>query len=75
MMHKCAHNKFGTVLYRKGGDVLVVLSWVLSASHPFNDYLYEPEHFRKNPDVDTTLKEASIIINDFIHDESKTHLT
>ena len=71
MMHKCAHNKFGTVLYHKGGDVLVAFSWAHSASHPFNYYQYEPEHFRKNPDVDTTLKEASIIINDLILDEIK----
>ena len=35
MMHKCAHNKFGTVLYRKEGNVLVALSWALSASQPF----------------------------------------
>ena len=43
MMHKCVHKKLGTVLYRQGGDVIVALSWALSASQPPNQYLSEPE--------------------------------
>ena len=30
MMHKCIHMKFGTVLFRRGGDIWTALSWPLS---------------------------------------------
>ena len=55
MVHKCIHMKFGTVLYCRGGDVLVALSW---APEP-----PEPEIQCQNPDMDNTLKETSIIVN------------
>ena len=71
MMHKCVHKKLGTVLYRQGGDVIVALSWALSASQPPNQYLSEPEIQCQIPDVDTTLKEASIIVNNLLHEEIK----
>ena len=71
MMHRCVHMKFGTVLYRKGGDVLVALSWALNASQPLNQYQSQPEYCHKNPDVGATLKEASIVVNDLIHEEIK----
>ena len=29
MSYKCIHKKFGTILYRKGGDPLISLSWAL----------------------------------------------
>ena len=29
MSYKCVHRKFGTILYRKGGDILTSLSWAL----------------------------------------------
>ena len=32
MMHKCIHRKYGTILYRKGADILATLSWALSTS-------------------------------------------
>ena len=60
--------KFGTVLYRKGGDVLVALSWALSA---LNQYHSQPEYCHKNPDVGATLKEASIVVNGLMHEEIK----
>ena len=71
MIHKCVHKKLGTVLYRQGGDVIVALSWALSASQPPNQYLSEPEIQCQIPDVDTTLKEASIIVNNLLHEEIK----
>ena len=37
MSYKCIHKKFGTLLYRKGGDVLVSLSWALSNSNMYAD--------------------------------------
>ena len=53
MMHKCVHKKLWTVLYRQGGDVIVALSWALSASQPPNQYLSEPKIQCQIPDVDT----------------------
>ena len=68
MMHKCIHMKFGTVLFRKGGDILTALSWALSTPPFTNQY---PEMQCQNPDTNKTLKEASIIINNLIHEEIK----
>ena len=36
MLYKCVHMKFGTIPYRKGVDILVSLSWALSAI-PFSE--------------------------------------
>ena len=30
MLYKCVHMKFGTILYRRGVDLLVSLSWALA---------------------------------------------
>ena len=73
MMHKCVHMKYGTVLYRKGADILETLSWALSTSH-LADHWYESEeqkHRDKHPNTETTLKEASFIMNNLIHEEIK----
>ena len=40
MSYKCVHMKFGTVLYRTGIDIMVSLSWALSAI-PFSNQTYE----------------------------------
>lgn len=37
MDHTCVHKKFGTVLYRKGGDLLTSLSWALGRPTFSND--------------------------------------
>ena len=66
MMHKCVHMKYGTVLYRKGADILETLSWVLSISH-LADHWSESKH----PNTEKTLKEASTIMNNLIHEEIK----
>ena len=71
MMHKCIHMKFGIVLYRRGGDILAALSWALSTSQSPNQYQSEPEIQCQNPDVNKTLNEASIIVNNLIHEEIK----
>ncbi len=34
--HKCVHKKFGTIIYKKGGDLLTSVSWELGA------HKYEP---------------------------------
>jgi len=71
MMHKCTHMKFGTVLYRKGADMLSTLSWALSTSQLANMCWFEPEIQQKQPEAERTLKEASNIVNNLIHNEIK----
>ena len=73
MMHKCVHMKYGTVLYRKGADILATLSWALSTSNLAGQWS-KPEKQKQHdnyPNAETTLKEASIIMNNLIHDEIK----
>ena len=73
MTHKCVHMKYGTVLYRKGADILATLSWALSTSNLAGQWS-KPEKQKQHdnyPNAETTLKEASIIMNNLIHDEIK----
>ena len=73
LMHKCVHMKYGTVLYRKGADILTTLSWALSTSN-LADQWSKPEkqkHHDSQLNAETTLKEASIIMNNLIHEEIK----
>lgn len=61
MVCKCVHRKFGTMLLRKGGDMLVSLSWALGSSHqPTNTSNDQKMH---------VIEEAGDIINDLLHDE------
>jgi len=66
MMHKCVHMRFGTVLYRRGVDLLVALSWALSSSQlvpsfePSNQQQQHHTSQNNHPNTETTLKEASI---------------
>ena len=71
MAHKCMHMKFGTILYRKGADMLATLSWALSTSQLADKYWVEPDIQQQQPDAERTLTEASNIINKLIHDEIK----
>ena len=73
MMHKYVHMKYGTVLDRKGADILTTLSWALSTSN-LADQWSKPEkqkHHDSQLNAETTLKEASIIMNNLIHEEIK----
>ena len=67
--------KYGTVLYRKGADMLTMLSWALSTSHLADQWSwFEPEKQRnheKHLNSEKTLEEASIIMNNLIHEEIK----
>lgn len=72
MMHKCVHMKFGTVLFRKGADLLVSLSWALgSLQFPQWSEPSEQQKHAQHPNTEKTLEEAGIIINDLIHKEIK----
>ena len=48
MEHKCVYKRFGTVLYRKGGDVLFSLSWALGRAGTESEPLYEQTSGRVN---------------------------
>ena len=47
MSYKCIHKKFGTILYLKGGDLLVSLSWALGCQgrKESNEELDQPRQF------------------------------
>ena len=70
MSYKCIHRKFGTVLFRKGGDLLTSLSWALGRMHS-NDTTYPICSISTDMDSNKArvLKEAGDIINDLIHSE------
>ena len=69
MLYKCVHMKFGTILYRKGGDLLVTLSWALSANIPFEDTSVKHITPVKHSDKVAILHNASYLVNDLIHEE------
>ncbi len=74
MSYKCVHKRFGTILFRKGGDLLTSLSWALGrvSVKDANQVLVQPGGTQ---DVDArkerVLSEAGDIINDLIHAEIK----
>ena len=72
MSYKCVHMRFGTILYRKGIDIMVSLSWALSAI-PFPNHTCEPytTTTKQTSNKSTKLHEASYIINDLIQEEIK----
>ena len=62
--------KFGIILYSTGIDILVSLSWALSAV-PFSSYTcetYTPT-IKHYSDKTNTLHEASYTVNNLIHEE------
>ena len=70
MEHKCIHKKFGTILYKKGGDLLTSLSWALGAGTPTKD----PEYITTTPNYNALSEEAILakagdIINNLVHTE------
>ena len=78
MHYKCVHKKFGTVLYRKGGDLLCSLSWALGTqcssieSHQLDeDEASTCKGQGKSHDEQTAiiLNQAGCIVNNLIHKE------
>ena len=62
--------KFGTILYRRGVDLLVSLSWALSTNSPFDDTTVK--HITptaKQSDKLAILHNAGHMLNDLIHEE------
>ena len=64
---KCIHMKYGTILYRKGIDTLVSLSWALGACS--STHLDEVQSISKENRQRAVFYEAGCIINDLLHEE------
>jgi len=71
MLCKCVRMKFGTILYRKGVDVLVSLSWALSCQGVQESTDKDDIHEHKPiiEDTKTVLHNAASILNGLIHGE------
>lgn len=77
MSYKCVHMKFGTILYRKGVDLLTSLSWALGTA--LHLQAHTPEAGKENvliqdsPNDSTykqrVLSEAGYIVNDLLQEE------
>ena len=75
---KCIHQRFGTILYRKNGDILTSLSWALGACAQQNvtdiPTLGSPQSAsttKHNADKKEQLRVSALIINDILHNEIK----
>ena len=68
---KCIHKKFGTILFKKGGDLLTSLSWALGSAKTdqIHDVTYEHTPQVKKTPVAEVLREAGNIVNDLLHAE------
>ena len=82
LQYKCIHMKFGTVLFRKGGDLLVSLSWALgvsSASHKAQmetlDYTSFTSKTTGQQHQQSILLQAGNVVNDLLHDEIRRQAT
>ena len=79
MSCKCIHKKFGTLLFKKGGDLMVSLSWALgTGNHEVgkrSDFESTPAMLTpaRKPSKDQVLRDAGDIINDIIHSEMTKH--
>ena len=72
MLYKCVHMKFGTILYRKGVDVLVSLSWALSTQSTSQECSDEDHNCVHGPVIEDNkmvLHNAACIVNSLIHKE------
>ena len=68
MSYKCEHRKFGTVLFRNGGNLIASLSWALGRTFFSNSTLpVTPTSFTSHSN--TIIQEAPDIINDLLHNE------
>lgn len=64
MSYKCEHRKVGTVLYRKGGNLLASLSLALANATTTTDL--------PAMDDSQTLNKAGMIVNNLLHNELRT---
>jgi len=67
MLYKCVHIKFGTVLYHRGADLLVSLSWALGANSLSEDTSVQHHtSTTKQIDKSSVLHNAAYVVNDLI---------
>ena len=72
LCYKCVHRKFGTILYRKGGDLLHALSWALASQAKESEVFLKPSlDQHRNGYEENSIKEAGDIINNLLHDHIK----
>ena len=69
MLYKRVHMKFGIMLYRKGIDPLVSLSWALSAITYPKANNHDTKAATNTPEDKIVLHEAGYVVNDLIHNE------
>lgn len=65
LSYKCIHRKFGTVLYRTGGDLLTSISWALGEK-PIETESYCTTNSQNS---ESRLDEAAHMLNDLVHKE------
>ena len=70
-LYKCMHKKFGTILYRRGGDILTSLSWALSSSHTNKESIYKRDTISLQSNNKVALNKAAYILNDLLHEENR----
>ena len=70
MLCRCVHRKYGTILYKRDGDILVSLSWALGAAKQHNGVTtnYSPAG---HTDLSSAVRESGYLINNLIHEEIK----
>ena len=73
MQYKCIHMKYGTLLYRKEGNLLTSLSWALGAHRSNTSSLEETIEIHECMGKAKILTHADHIFNDLLHEEIKTH--
>ena len=71
MLYKCMHKKFGTILYRRGGDILTSLSWALGSSRTNKESIYEKDTNSLQPNNEVALNKAAYILNDLLYEENR----
>ena len=71
MSFRCIHKKFGTILFRKGGDTLTSLSWAMGRhSYGYGDEAsYDLPQRTCHYNSEHVLEEAGHIVNDILHKE------
>ena len=70
--YKCVHRKFGTIIFRKGGDILTSLSWALGRMQlkdSEDGYIINTNQHCDSKSKTNVLREAGDIVNDLIHSE------
>ena len=69
LVHKCIHKKYGTILYRKDGDLLTSLSWALGTNsfEAGEEFTSNPQH---NCPDEIIVSRAREIINNLILSET-----